>query len=169
MNLRVTRKDITGLIKKLRKNIPALVLRTSIIVGFPGETEKDFRELLGFIRATKFERLGAFVYSRESGTRASRLENQVPETVKKERFDELMKVQQRISEDANRSFIGKTVEVLIDEKLPDEKNEFIGRTQWDAPEIDGLVHVSGKGIRIGDLYKVKINDALEYDLIGNKI
>lgn len=167
MNRRVTRKDIVSLIKKLKANIPGLVLRTSIIAGFPGETEKDFKELLGFLRNTRFERLGAFIYSREEGTRASRFENQVPEKIKKERFDELMKLQQKISADINRSFIGRTVDVLIDEKL--SANEFMGRTRWDAPEIDGVVYVSGKNIKIGEICKVKIKDTLEYDLAGNKI
>lgn len=169
MNRHVTKRDIIKLVGVLRRTIPGLALRTSIIVGFPGETEKDFKELLEFVRRTKFERLGAFIYSREEGTRASRFENQIPEKVKNERLDELMKLQQKISAGINRSFIGKAVEVLIDEKLPATPGGFIGRTQYDAPEIDGAVYVSGKNIKVGEFYKVRIKDSVEYDLIGEKI
>ena len=169
MNRRVTKKDIIRLIGKLKTNIPELVLRTSIIVGFPGETDKDFKELLNFLKDTRFERLGAFIYSREDGTRASRLDGQIPEKIKQERFDVLMAEQKIISSDINRSHLGKTIEVLIDEKIDDEKEKFIGRTRWDAPDIDGVVYVSGKNIKPGELCKVKIKDTLEYDLVGNKI
>ncbi len=169
MNRRVTRKDITGLIKKLRKNIPGLVLRTSIIVGFPGETEKNFRELLDFIQDTRFERLGAFIYSKEEGTMASRLDNQIPEKAKQERFDALMSEQRAVSSDINKGYIGKTLAVLIDEKLDKEREKFLGRTMGDSPEIDGVIYVSGKNIKIGEFYKVKIKDTLEYDLAGDKI
>jgi len=188
MNRHVAKKDIIKLISVLRKAIPGLALRTSIIVGFPGETDKDFKELLEFVRCEKFERLGAFTYSREDGTRASRFENQIPQEVKSQRFDELMGLQQKISSGINRSFIGKTVDVLIDEKLPTTPNhslrsgsgrahnaprstlyEFIGRTQYDAPEIDGAVRVSGKNIKVGEFYKVLIKDSLEYDLVGDKV
>lgn len=169
MNRHVAKKDIVKLIALLRKTIPGLALRTSIIVGFPGETEKDFKELLGFVRSTKFERLGAFIYSREDGTRASRFENQIPKKVKKERFDELMKLQQNISAGICKSLLGKTIDVLIDEKNTAAQGAFLGRTQYDAPEIDGTVHVSGKNIKVGELYKVLIKDSLEYDLIGEKI
>ena len=169
MNRRVTKKDIVDLIKKLRKNIPGIVLRTSIIVGFPGETDRDFKELIKFMKDTRFERLGAFTYSKEDGTRASRLDGQIPEKVKQERFDLLMAEQKAISSDMNRRHLGKTVEVLIDEKIDGEKGKFLGRTRWDAPEIDGAVYVSGKNIKIGEFCKVKVTDTLEYDLVGNKV
>lgn len=169
MNRHVTRKEITGLIGNLRKNIPGLALRTSIIVGFPGETDKDFEELLTFVRDTKFERLGAFIYSREDGTRAAGFSAQIPEKVKQERFDILMKAQQAVSLGVNKRYLGRTVEVLIDEKVKGEKKRFLGRTRLDAPEIDGTVYVSGDNIKSGGIYKVKIKDTLEYDLIGEKV
>ena len=169
MNRRVTRKDIIALIKKLRAKIPGLVLRTSIIVGFPGETEKDFKELVDFISDTKFEHLGAFTYSREERTRASRFDKQVPEDVKFRRLDELMMKQQAISAGINKKYLGKTVEVLIDESLEGEKGKFLGRTRGDAPEVDGVVYVSGKNIKIGDICRVKVKDTLQYDLAGEKI
>ncbi len=166
MNRKIQKKDIVELIENLRKNIPGLVLRTSIIVGFPGETDKDFQELMVFVRKMKFERLGAFIYSREEGTRAAAFESQVPQDLKKERFDGLMRLQQDISFQALRSFLGKTVDVLIDEKDETRKGGFLGRTQGDAPEVDGAVYVSGKNIEVGQFYKVKITDTLEYDLVG---
>lgn len=169
MNRKTTRRDIRELIARLRKRIPGLVLRTSVIVGFPGETDDDFAELLDLIRQTRFERLGAFVYSREEGTKAHAFEGQVPEGVKKERFDEVMRLQQKISLEKNRALLGKTVEVLIDEKAPDGKGTFVGRTQGDAPEIDGVVYVSGKNMKAGEFCKVKITDSLEYDLVGKAL
>ena len=169
MNRRVTKKEVTGLIRSLRKKIPGLVLRTSVIVGFPGETEKDFKELLKFLREARFERLGAFVYSKEEGTRAARFDKQVPEKVKNERLDILMRKEQAISREINKKYLGKTLEVIIDEKAEGEDGKFLGRTRGDAPEIDGAVYVSGKNIKIGRIYKVRIKDALEYDLVGDKI
>lgn len=166
MNRHTTKKDIMKLIQTLRKKIKGLVLRSSIIVGFPGETEEDFKELLNFIRETRFERLGAFIYSKEEGTEAAAFECQVPDKVKEERFDELMKAQQAISRDVNKAYLGKKVEVLIDEKVEGEAGRFLGRTQGDAPEVDGTVYVNGRGIKPGEFYSVKINDTLEYDLVG---
>jgi len=186
MNRRTTKKEVTALIDRLRKKIPGLVLRTSVIVGFPGETDKDFRELLNYMRKVRFERLGAFIYSREGGTRASRFKGHLPMKVKRERLDELMKLQQKISAELNKSFIGKTIEVLIDEKIDTHNtqrsaersgaspegtthNEYIGRTQGDAPEIDCGVYVSGRNLKAGEFRKVRITDALEYDLIGEAV
>ena len=169
MNRRVTKSGIIKLIERLRKNIPGIVLRTSIIAGFPGETDRDFKELLDFLRDTRFERLGAFMYSKESGTKAAGFERQVPEKVKAARLDELMELQQRISLDINRGLAGKTVDVLIDEKSEGTKDKFVGRTEGDAPEVDGVVYVIGKGIKIGSLASVMITDALEYDLIGEAV
>ena len=169
MNRRVTKKEITTLIGKLRARIPGLVLRTSIIVGFPGETDRDFKELVHFLRDTKFERLGVFTYSKEEGTRASRFDKQIPEKRKEERLDILMKMQQNISRAINKRALGKTCEVLIDERIAGEKEKFLGRTRSDAPEIDGVVYVSGRNIKTGGIYKVKIKDTLEYDLVGDKI
>lgn len=169
MNRRVTHREITALIGKLRKNIPGLALRTSVIAGFPGETDKDFRELVAFMRDVKFERLGAFIYSKEDRTKASRLDGQVPEEVKQERFDIIMKTQQAVSRGINKKWLGKTIDVLIDEKIPAANNEFIGRSEFDAPEIDGTVYLSGDDIKIGGIYKAGIKDTLEYDLVGEKV
>lgn len=167
MHRRTTRKEIVALIEKLRKRVPGLVLRTSLIVGFPGETDREFTELLDFVRRTRFDKLGVFTYSREEGTKASRLPRQVPERVKQERLDAVMRLQQVLSAEIQRSFLGKTVTVLIDEALGDGR--FCGRTFRDAPEIDGLVYVSGKGLRVGAFSSVKITDALEYDLVGETV
>jgi ribosomal protein S12 methylthiotransferase len=164
MNRHVTKKEIINLIEKIRKNIPGIALRTSIIVGFPGETDKDFSELLKFLKETHFEKLGAFIYSREEGSAASKFKGQVPEGVKSKRFDEVMKAQQSISADINRSFLGQVSKVLIDEKLEDGR--YFGRTEFDAPEVDGGVYVSGNNLKVGEFYKVKITDTLEYDLVG---
>ncbi|MCX5686163.1 MAG: 30S ribosomal protein S12 methylthiotransferase RimO [Candidatus Omnitrophica bacterium] len=171
MNRPTTRIEIEKLIGELRREIPGVILRTSLIAGFPGETDKDFKELLDFVRDTRFERLGAFMYSREEGARAARFGRQVPQKVKAERYDEVMRLQRSISSEINRSFLGKTLDVLIDTKTENRepKTEFIGRTQGDAPEIDGAVRVSGNGIKAGEFYRVKITDSLEYDLIGEKV
>lgn len=169
MNRHITKKDIMDLIEKLRKNISGLALRTSVIVGFPGESDGDFMELLEALRDIKFERLGAFIYSREEGTRAAGFTRQVPEKIKQERFNAVMQLQQEISTGINEKFLGKTVEVLIDEASEGQKGKFIGRTYADAPEVDGSVYVSGSTIKTGQFYKVRITDTLEYDLVGEKI
>ena len=169
MNRCTTKNDIIKLIDRIRANIPAITLRTSVIVGFPGEREKEFKELLGFLRKTRFEKLGAFIYSREEGSRAFRFERQVPEKIKNERFDEVMRLQQEISAGLNKNFLGKIVKVLIDEKVDGQKDVFTGRTKADAPEVDGCVYVSGKNIKVGEFYKARITDTLEYDLVGEKL
>ncbi|MFH1868521.1 MAG: 30S ribosomal protein S12 methylthiotransferase RimO [Candidatus Omnitrophota bacterium] len=167
MNRKISRAEIEKLITRIRKRIPSVALRTSIIVGFPGETEKDFDELLDFIKNTEFERLGAFIYSKEEGTHAYRLSEQVDEKTKRKRFDVLMSLQQEVSRKVNERFIGKTLEVLIEEKEAPKKGLYLGRTQYDAPEVDGLVYVhSGKSLKPGDFVYVKITDNLEYDLVG---
>lgn len=166
MNRRTTRKMIIALIAKLRKRIPGLTLRTSIIVGFPGETDDDFKELIEFVRDTKFERLGAFLYSKEDQTPAAAMKPQVPRKIKSERLDELMKIQRTISLNNNRRLVGKKLEVLIDEKEKTGRGLFSGRTQGDAPEVDGNVCITGKKLKVGEFYKVKITGAGEYDLTG---
>ncbi|MDP3804402.1 MAG: 30S ribosomal protein S12 methylthiotransferase RimO [Candidatus Omnitrophota bacterium] len=169
MNRPTTRVEIEKLLGDLREEISGLVIRTSLIVGFPGETDRDFKELLDFVRNARFERLGAFIYSKEEGTKAARFAGQVPQKIKEERLDELMRLQQSISFGINRSLIGKTLEILIDEKVDNELMKFIGRTQGDAPEIDGTVYVTGKDIKVGGFYRARITDSAEYDLIGEKI
>jgi len=167
MNRRTRAKEIRALIEKIRKNIPGAAIRTSLIIGFPSEREDEFNELLKFIEEVRFERLGAFIYSREDGTPAYKLSGQIPERIKRERFNAIMLAQQRISQGINKKFLGKTLEVLIDEE---EKDHYLGRSEYDAPEVDGLVYVSSKRkLRAGDFVKVKISDTLEYDLAGEAI
>lgn len=163
-----SRKSIEGLLAELRKRIPEMAVRTSVIVGYPGETEGEFRELLDFVKEARFSRLGAFVYSEEEGTPAADAKGKVPEKEKLARWNEVMKIQQRISEEDNRRFIGREFEVLIDEKAGPEKGVYLGRTYMDAPEIDGLVYIKGSGIKAGDLVNARITDTLEYDLVGIK-
>lgn len=164
MNRKSSRKDIVKAIEKIRKVVPGVALRTSVIVGFPGETDKEFRELLDFIQEAKFERLGAFAYSAEEGTPAYGFKGRVPAKVRSERLGLIMSAQQEVSRQVNRKFLGKKLEVLIDEE---DNGSYLGRTQYDAPEVDGLVYVSSrKKLRAGEFVNVKINDTLEYDLVG---
>lgn len=164
MNRQRKKKDIRDLIYKLRKNIPGIVLRTSVIVGFPSETEQEFKELLEFIEEVKFERLGAFIYSREEGTPAYNFKPQISQKIKVERFNAVMSAQQEISIRINEKLLGKTLEVLIEEK---HKDYYLGRSQYDAPEVDGVVYVkTQKKLSCGEFFRAKIIDTLEYDLVA---
>jgi ribosomal protein S12 methylthiotransferase len=164
MHRRTAKKDILKLIDKVRKIIPGVAIRTSLIVGFPSETDREFKELLAFIEEVRFERLGAFIYSREQGTVACLLKKQIPERIKQERLNTLMSRQQIISTGNNKKLLGKTIEVLIDER---GNGFYLGRSQYDAPEVDGQVYVRSKKIlHPGDFTRVKITDTLEYDLVG---
>ena len=157
--------DILRLIEKVRKKIPDVAIRTSLIVGFPSETEKEFAELSKFIDEVKFERLGVFIYSREEGTPAYNFKQQISQKIKSERFNVLMSKQQMVSEEINQKFLGKTIEVLIDEK--EEGGNYLGRSQYDAPEVDGQVFVKSKRLlKPGDFVQARITDTLEYDLVG---
>jgi len=170
MNRHVNRKDIVSLIEKVRKAIPGVAIRATVIVGFPGETAKDFAELEKFISEMKFERLGAFTYSREEGSRAFLFPDQLPEKVKEERFARIMKLQNGISEENNRRHMGRRLKVLIDEKDKSRKDQYLARTEFDAPEVDGLVYVRSESpLRAGDFTEVRIEDTLEYDLVGSVI
>lgn len=165
MNRKVSRDKILSTVKLLRERITGVAIRTSLIVGFPGETEKEFRELLDFVKEQKFERLGVFRYSREEGTKAYNFKGQVSEKVKQRRFDEIMSLQQGIAAEFNKGFLGATQEVLIDEK--EDGGCYQGRLSIDAPEVDGSVFVkSSKRLKPGDFVKVKITDTYEYDLVG---
>ncbi|TBR16094.1 radical SAM protein, partial [bacterium] len=164
MNRHAAKKEIRKLIDKIRRQIPGVALRTSVIVGFPSETDKEFDELLRFIKEVKFERLGAFIYSREEGTKAYGLKGRISKKVKSARFDAIMQAQRDVSNEVNRAFLGKVIDVLIDAK---EKDSYLGRSQHDAPEVDGNVYVkSGRVLKPGDFVRVKIIDTLEYDLVG---
>lgn len=160
------RKIITENIAKLRKRVPDIVIRTTFIVGFPGETEENFNELLEFTRDTRFDKLGVFTYSQEEGTVAATMDCQIDEEVKEDRLDKLMVLQQGISLEINKNNIGKECEVLIEGM---KKGYYYGRTYGMAPEIDGEVLVKGKDLSIGDFVTVRIIKALEYDLIGEII
>ena len=167
MNRDTTKEETIKLIAKIRKIIPGVVLRTSIIAGFPSETEKEFKELLRFLKEVRFERLGAFIYSREENTPAYGFQGQIPEKIKIERFDAIMSLQREVSSEVNSRMIGQIIDVLIDEE---ENGSYLGRSQYDAPEVDGLVYVRSKQkLKAGDFVKVKINDTLEYDLIGEVV
>jgi len=168
MNRHTTKEDILSKVEMIRKNIPDATLRTTIITGFPGETEEDFEELLEFAETVKFDRLGAFAYSREEGTAADKLPNHIDDEVKEQRRDRLMMLQQGISQEIMANKIGKTFEVLIEEQI--EKNVYMGRTEGDAEEIDSIVYVkSKKQLNPGEFVKVEINNALEYDLMGDVV
>lgn len=160
-----TPASIKETIKKLRKRIPHIALRTTLITGFPGETEEDFSTLLTFVQDMKFERLGVFTYSCEEGTPAAELTPQVPEHVRERRRDEIMALQQQISLKHNRKFVGRTLEVLIDERHDDGTYE--GRTVWDAPEVDNAVlFTCDRPLKAGDMVPVTVTDAFDYDLVG---
>jgi ribosomal protein S12 methylthiotransferase len=164
MNRKISGQGIKRVIEKVRKTIPGVALRTSVIVGFPGETKKEFRELLDFIKDTRFERLGAFTYSREEGTKAYNFKGQLSAGVKSERLAAVMSSQQEVSRQVNSKFLGKSLTVLVDEE---EDGSYLGRTQYDAPEVDGLVYIkSKKKLHPGDFVMAKISDTLEYDLVG---
>ena len=168
MNRHTTKEDIRAKVEMIRSYLPDATLRTTIIVGFPGETDEDFKEVIEFAKEIKFDRLGAFAYSREEDTAADKLPNHLEEEVKLRRRDELMLVQQGISEELNSKKIGNEYEVLIEEQIEDKV--YIGRTQGDAEEIDSIVYViSENQLEPGDFVKVKIDKALEYDLMGDVI
>jgi ribosomal protein S12 methylthiotransferase len=167
MNRRHTRAQTEEIIDRLRATIPNLVLRTTFIVGFPGETEAEFEELLEFVERTKFERLGVFTYSYEPGTPATRLPDHWPEEVKAERRDRLMAAQQAIAFAFNQSLVGRTLDVLIDGPAAEgQENLWIGRTFADAPDVDGVTYVQGARLTPGDLVPAEIVAAEGYDLVA---
>lgn len=166
MNRRSTTASIKDTIARLRAAMPDIHIRTTMIVGFPGETEEEFDELLDFVEETCFERLGVFAYSREEGTVAGDMEDQIDEEIKAQRVDAVMRRQLDISREINEVKVGNTMVVLVDGM--DEEGAYLGRTQYDAPEIDNtVIFGSGKKLEPGDMVKVYINDAFDYDLVGN--
>jgi len=166
MGRKVTKPQTVSLIGRLRRQVPGISLRTSLIIGFPGETDDEFAELCDFVRATRFERLGAFAYSREEGTAAADYPDQIPDDVKQARLETVMKLQQKIAFEQTAAMVGKHVEVLIDRPSGEERNVWEARTQGDAPEVDGLVLVRGKRLKAGRFCPVRIVSARGYDLIG---
>lgn len=166
MGRRTSKQELIDIVGKLRKEIPDIVLRTTLITGFPGETEEDHEELKEFVDEMEFDRLGVFTYSPEENTPAAEMEDQVPEEVKEERRDELMELQQEISYDRGQDRIGQELLVMIEGKVADE-SAYIGRTYGDAPKVDGYIFVqTGELLMTGDFAKVRVTGALEYDLIG---
>ncbi len=153
------------LLEKIRKKIPNIAIRTSLIVGYPGETTKDFNKLKKWIQSIKFDRLGVFKYSHEENTHAYSLKDNIPEKIKQKRLDEIMEIQSQISYDLNQKKIGKSYKVLIDRK---EGNFFIGRTEFDSPDVDNevLINAVENYVRIGDFCNVKIKRAEHFDLFG---
>ena len=166
MHRRHTKAEAMELIRRLRTAIPDLALRTTLLVGYPGETEADFEELLEFVREVRFERLGVFAYSEEEGTySAEKLRDDVPETVKQERVERIMALQNEISLENNRRRVGSTERVIIDSRQGDF---YVGRTQYDSPEVDQeiLIPVGGKRLLRGHFYEVTVTSAADYDLYG---
>lgn len=168
MRRNINSSQIFSLIDKIRKRIPDVAIRSSLIVGFPGETDKEFSQLLDFVQKIRFERLGLFMYSREEDTKAFGFIGQIPQRIKKERYNIIMSCQQEIARQINERWQGKVLEVLIEERQ--EGNLYVGRSQYDAPEVDGLVYVKTKSqLPIGNFIDVKITDTLEYDLVGEPV
>ena len=166
MGRRTSKQQLVDIISKLREEIPDIMIRTTLITGFPGETQEDHEELMEFVNDMEFERLGVFTYSPEEDTPAAEMEDQIPEDVKEERRDELMELQQEISLDNGEKLIGKTVTAMVEGKVADE-NAYVGRTYGDAPGVDGYIFINtGEMMMSGDFARVKVTGALEYDLIG---
>ncbi len=165
MNRHTSKSQVQNIVNKLRDNIENISIRTTLILGFPGESEKDFNELLEFIKFNKFDKLGAFKYSREEGTPAFNMKNQISDDIKEDRYDKIMELQKDISDNLNYERFGKTYEVLIEEKIDDYN--YIGRAYFDAPDVDGIIYInSDRIIDKPGFYNVKIIDTMEYDLIG---
>ena len=165
MNRKSTGASIRNTITTLRKEVPNITIRTTLIVGYPGETKEQFNELLDFVRDTEFDRLGVFTYSKEEGTKAAEMKGQVRSDVKQRRYDRIMSEQQRISLEHNLAFIGRTLPVLVEEI--DEDGSFIGRSPMDAPDIDnGVIFTAPEGTKPGSFVDVVIDDAFDYDLSG---
>lgn len=169
MGRRTSHKELDDLIAKLRREIPDIALRTSLITGFPQETEEEHQELLEFVKTAGFERLGVFTYSKEENTAAARMKGQITKKVKVQRQKELMNLQQQISKKRGEEKVGKTLRVMIEGKLP-EDDIFIGRSYMDAPNVDGFVFVHSKDSYLsGEFVDVKITQAKEYDLVGKAV
>ncbi len=162
----ITKHRQAELLERLRKEIPGIAIRTTLLVGHPGEGDEEFDELLHFVKEFRFDRLGVFTYSEEEGTSAASLKDSVPHKEKNLRQKKILDAQRKISEENNRAMLGKNIEVLIERK---ENDYYIGRTYRDAPEIDQEVYVTGRGLKAGEFYEVRVNDFEEFDLFGEKV
>jgi ribosomal protein S12 methylthiotransferase len=169
MKRHVTKEETYELVERLRREVPGIYLRTTLMVGFPDETEEDFDELLAFTKWARFERMGAFAYSEEEGTySAQHYEDNVPEDVKQWRLDKLMRVQQRISEELEAGKVGTILKVIIDRQ---EGDYYVGRTEYSSPEVDPevLIPVSERQLVIGDFYEVRVTDSAEFDIYATTL
>jgi ribosomal protein S12 methylthiotransferase len=169
MQRRVSRAETEELLSRLRRAIPNLALRTTFIVGFPGETETAFEELCDFVKEARFERVGVFPYSLEPGTPAARLPDHLPEEIKQQRRDRLMEIQQEIAFAWAREQVGKELEVIVDRPDPEVPGHVLARSYADAPDIDCMVRLKGKGLRAGDLVRARVTGADGYDLAGRAL
>ena len=166
MGRRTSKQELIDIVGRLRKEIPDICLRTTLITGFPGETQEQHEELMQFVDEMEFDRLGVFTYSPEEGTPAAAMQDQIDEEVKEERQAELMELQQEIAFDAAEDMKGREVLVMIEGKVADE-NAYVGRTYKDAPNVDGLIFINtDEELVSGDFARVKVTGALDYDLIG---
>ena len=161
----MTQKKTTDLIENIRKILPEIALRTTLIVGYPGETDADFKTLKQWVKAMRFERLGCFTYSHEENTHAHQLEDNVPQEIKQERANEIMKIQSEISWEQNQKKVGKIYRCVIDRK---QGEHFVGRTEIDSPDVDNEVLIDAKKyyLKHGDFTDVEITDATDFDLYG---
>jgi ribosomal protein S12 methylthiotransferase len=169
MQRRVNREQTEEILASLRQAVPGLALRTTFIVGFPGETEAEFEELCAFVKQTRFERVGVFPYSLEPGTPAERLPEHLPEEVKQERRDRLMATQQELAFAQSQAQVGKEVEMIVDGPDPEVPGYVLARTAADAPDIDCVVRLKGKNLKPGDLVQARITGADGYDLMARAI
>jgi len=169
MKRECTREEMRSIFLKLRKSLPEFILRTTVMVGYPGETDEDFKTLLEFLREIRFDRLGAFIFSKEEGTAANELPQQIPQEIKQERYDRVMSLQREISREALSRQVGRTFDVLIEEGDPKDPALWMGRSRGDAPEVDGQVFVRGKNLKVGEITPVVIRDSLDYDLVGEAV
>jgi ribosomal protein S12 methylthiotransferase len=166
MNRRSNEAQIRELVAKLRAEVPEIALRTSLIVGFPGETDEDFKKLCHFVEEVQFDRLGVFCYSREEGTPAAEMPDQISERVKRERYKKLMQLQARLSFKRNRKLMDSVEEVIVEGVSEESELLLKGRSSRQAPDIDGMVYITAGQANVGDIVKLKITDSSDYDLIG---
>ena len=162
----ITAEKTTALIEEIRATVPEIALRTTLIVGYPSETQADFEFLKNWVQKMQFDRLGCFMYSHEENTHAFLQVDDVPEIVKQQRVEEVMSLQEQISYQKNQAKVGQTVKVLVDQK---EGKQYLARTQWDSPEVDNQVHIVAENLKIGEFYQVKIQEASAFDLYADLV
>jgi ribosomal protein S12 methylthiotransferase len=166
MNRKMTKQEIVSVLDMIKEIIPEAVIRTQFIVGFPGETDEQFEELLAFVKEQKFDRVGCFKYSPEEGTAGGKMTDQVDEAVKEKRFHKLMSAQLPISKKSHKKLIGTIQDVVVEGVSEESELLLKGRTSQQAPDIDGIVYINEGSAKVGDIVKVEITDSMEYDLIG---